>query len=157
MRLSSLLTEPWFIPETTTLFDQLQAFRQRREHFALVVDEYGSLKGIVTLEDILEEIVGEIEDETDQIVAGVRKQPNGSYLMNGTLPVRDLNREYEWSLPDDKAYSTLAGLILHEAQMVPDAGQVFNFYGFTFEVVRRQRNQITLVRVTPPKVEDATT
>jgi Mg2+/Co2+ transporter CorB len=151
VKLRALVTEPWFVPESTTLFDQLQAFRQRREHFALVVDEYGSLRGVVTLEDILEEIVGEIDDETDEIVAGVRKQPNGSYLIDGTLAIRDLNREFEWGLPDDQGYATLAGLILHEAQMIPDAGQVFQFYGFTFEVVRRQRNQITLVRVTPPK------
>ncbi len=149
--LSALVTEPWFVPEKTSLFDQLQAFRKRREHFALVVDEYGALMGLVTLEDILEEIVGDIDDETDEIVAGVRKQPNGSYLIDGTLSVRDLNREFDWALPDDKGYSTLAGLILHESQMIPDAGQVFHFYGFTFEVVRRQRNQITLVRVTPPK------
>ena len=149
--LTALVTEPWFVPEKTSLFDQLQAFRKRREHFALVVDEYGALMGLVTLEDILEEIVGDIDDETDEIVAGVRKQPNGSYLIDGTLSVRDLNREFDWGLPDDKGYSTLAGLILHESQMIPDAGQVFHFYGFTFEVVRRQRNQITLVRVTPPK------
>lgn len=151
--LENVASEPWFIPESTTLFDQLQAFRQRREHFAMVVDEYGSLKGVVTLEDILEEIVGEIDDETDRIVAGVRRQPNGSYLINGTVTIRDLNREFDWNLPDDEDYATLAGLILHESQMVPDIGRVFNFYNFNFEVVRRQRNQLTLIRVTPPKKE----
>jgi len=108
----SLATEPWFIPESTTLFDQLQAFRQRREHFALDVDEYGSLMGGVTLEDIIEEIVGEIEDETDEIVAGVRKQPNGTFLVDGNVTIRDLKREFEWRLPDEE-YSTVAGLILH--------------------------------------------
>ncbi|HTK83745.1 MAG TPA: HlyC/CorC family transporter [Patescibacteria group bacterium] len=151
IRTEALVTEPWFVPESTTLFDQLQEFRKRREHFALVVDEYGALMGLVTLEDILEEIVGEIDDETDEIVAGVRKQPNGSYLIDGTLTIRDLNREFEWGLPDDKGYSTIAGLVLHESQTIPNAGQVFHFYNFTFEVVRRQRNQITLVRVTTPK------
>ncbi len=151
INIESLASEPWFVPNTTTLFDQLQAFRQRREHFALVVDEYGSLLGVVTLEDILEEIVGEIDDETDKIVRGVRRQSNGSYMIDGTVTIRDLNREFEWNLPDDKDYSTLAGLILHESQAVPNIGQVFHFYDFTFEVVRRQRNQITLVRVIPPR------
>ena len=151
VNLESVITDPWYVPDTTTLFDQLQAFRERREHFALVVDEYGSLMGVVTLEDILEEIVGDIDDEMDEIVAGVRKQPGGTYLVDGTVTIRDLNREFEWKLPDDEDYSTLAGLLLHEAQMVPDVGRVFHFYDFTFEVLRRQRNQITLVRVTPPK------
>lgn len=155
INIEAMASEPWFVPESTTLFDQLQAFRKRREHFALVVDEYGSLMGVVTLEDILEEIVGEIDDETDEIVAGVRKQPNGSYMIDGTVTIRDLNREFDWDLPDDEDYSTLAGLILHESQMVPDVGRVFNFYGFRFEVIRRQRNQITLIRVMPPKKENS--
>lgn len=151
IRLEDIIGEPWYVPDTTTLFDQLQAFRARREHFALVVDEYGSLMGVVTLEDILEEIVGEIDDEMDEIVAGVRKQQGGSYMVEGTVTIRDLNRDFDWRLPDDEGYSTLAGLLLHETQMVPDVGRVFHFYDFTFEVVRRQRNQITLVRVTPPR------
>ena len=135
----ALATEPWYIPETTTLFDQLEAFRQRREHFALVVDEYGSFMGVVTLEDII-----------DEMVAGVSKQPNGSYLVDGDVTIRDLNREFEWRLPDEH-YSTVAGLILHEAEMIPEAGQSFTFFGLRFDVVKRQRNQITQVRITPPK------
>lgn len=145
----AIAAQPWFIPDTTTLFDQLQAFRQRREHFALVVDEYGSLKGVVTLEDILEEIVGDIADELDVQVAGVRQQPNGTYLVDGWVTLRDLNREFEWRLPDDRA-STLAGLILHEARIIPDVGQTFTFYGFRFDILRRHRHQITAIRVTPP-------
>lgn len=145
----SIAAQPWFIPDTTTLFDQLQAFRQRREHFALVVDEYGSLMGIVTLEDILEEIVGDITDEIDVAVAGVRPQPNGSYVVDGWVTLRDLNREYEWRLPDDEA-STIAGLVLYEARRIPEIGQSFSFYGFRFEILRRQRHQITALRVTPP-------
>ncbi|HSK41306.1 MAG TPA: HlyC/CorC family transporter [Arenibaculum sp.] len=145
----SVAAKPWFIPDTTTLFDQLQAFRQRREHFALVVDEYGSLMGVVTLEDILEEIVGEISDEIDVTVAGVRPQPNGSYVIDGWVTIRDLNREYEWGLPDDRA-STIAGLVLYEARRIPDVGQTFSFHGFRFEIMRRQRHQITALRVTPP-------
>lgn len=144
-----IAAEPWFVPDTTTLYDQLQAFRQRREHFALVIDEYGTLMGVVTLEDILEEIVGDIDDEHDKIVAGVRRQANGTFMVDGTVTIRDLNREFDWNLPDEN-YSTLAGLILHESQMVPESGQSFYFYGFRFDVVRRQRNQLTLIRVTPP-------
>jgi Mg2+/Co2+ transporter CorB len=146
---AALASPPWFIPDSTTLLEQLQAFRKRREHFALVVDEYGSLMGVVTLEDILEEIVGDIADEHDVAVAGVRPQPDGSYLVDGSVTVRDLNREFEWRLPDDQA-ATVAGLVLHEARQIPEVGQVFRFYGFRFEIVRRQRNQITSLRLTPP-------
>ena len=146
---NELASEPWFIPETTTLLDQLQAFRQRREHFAVVVDEYGSLMGIVTLEDILEEIVGEIDDEHDVAAATVRPQADGSFIAGGSVTLRDLNRDYDWQLPDDVS-TTIAGLILHEARLIPNPGQVFTFYGFRFEIMRRARNQITLIRITPP-------
>jgi len=146
-----LPAEPWFIPDTTSLLDQLQAFRGRREHFAVVVDEYGSLMGIVTLEDILEEIVGEIEDEHDTPVSGVRPQPDGGCIVDGTVTIRDLNREFDWNLPDEEA-ATIAGLVMHESRMIPDKGQVFTFHGFRFEVLRRVRNQLTSVRVTPPGV-----
>lgn len=138
--------EPWFVPETTNLYDQLQAFRQRREHFALVVDEYGSFMGIVTLEDVLEEIVGEIDDEHDITASGIRRQPDGRYLVSGTVTIRDLNRELDWSLPDEE-YSTVAGLVLFESQSIPEVGQQFVFHDTQFEIVKRQRNQITAVRV----------
>lgn len=146
---TKIALDPWFVPDTTNLFDQLQAFRERKEHFALVVDEYGSTMGIVTLEDILEEIVGEIDDEHDEAVAGVRVQPDGSYLIEGQVTIRDLNRAFEWSLPDEH-YSTIAGLILHEAKMIPEAGQAFSFYGFRFKIVKRMRHQISLIRVYEP-------
>ena len=152
----ALAAKPWFIPDTTTLLDQLHAFRARREHFALVVDEYGALLGAVTLEDILEEIVGDIRDEHDAPVAGVRPQVDGSYLIDGAVTLRDLNREFDWNLPDDQA-TTLAGLILYEARSIPEAGQRFLFHGFRFEVVRRSRNQITLVRVRPEPIAGAET
>jgi Mg2+/Co2+ transporter CorB len=145
-----IAVEPWFIPETTTLLDQLQAFRARREHFAIVIDEYGAVMGIVTLEDILEEIVGSIEDEQDIAVPGVRRQSDGSYIVAGTVTLRDLSREFEWEFPDDRA-ATLAGLILYEARRIPEPGQVFTFHGFRFEILRRQRNQISSVRITPPQ------
>lgn len=152
--LGKLAAAPWFIPDSTTLLDQLQAFRERREHFAIVVDEYGAFMGIVTLEDILEEIVGAIHDETDIAVPGVRAQADGSYLVDGSVTLRSLAREFDWSLPDDDA-ATIAGLVLHEARLIPDPGQIFRFYGFRFEVMRRQRNQITLLKVTPPQPGDA--
>lgn len=153
IRIENVAAEPWFIPESTSLNDQLQAFRRRREHFAIVVDEYGAFMGIVTLEDILEEIVGEIDDEHDIAVAGVRKMPGGSFLIDGTVTIRDLNREFEWSLPDDEDYSTVAGLVLYKSQHIPEVGQSYTFEGFRFDIVRRQRNQITLLRVTPPVEE----
>ncbi len=145
----ALAAEPWFVPETTTLDDQLEAFRERHEHFALVVDEYGALMGIVTLEDILEEIVGEIEDEHDVVVTGVHQHADGRYVVEGTVTIRDLNREFEWNLPDEDA-STIAGLVLHESRRIPEVGQAFMFHEFRFEILERQRNQITSVGVTPP-------
>jgi Mg2+/Co2+ transporter CorB len=144
----AIAADPWFVPDTTTLLDQLQAFRQRREHFSLVVDEYGSLQGIVTLEDILEEIVGDISDEHDIAVAGVRAQGDGSYLVNGEVTIRDLNREFEWELPDEEA-ATIAGLVIMESRTIPQVGQSFRFHGFTFEVVKRVRNRVSQLKVVP--------
>ena len=144
--IEKIASPPWFIPESNNLLDQLQEFRARREHFAVVVDEYGTFQGVVTLEDILEEIVGEIDDEHDISVAGVRPQADGSYLVNGTVTIRDLNRELDWSLPDEDA-STIAGLVLHESRVIPTVGQEFLFHGFHFEIMRRHRNQVTQIRV----------
>jgi Mg2+/Co2+ transporter CorB len=138
--------EAWFVPETTSAEDQLAEFLRRREHFALVVDEYGALMGLVTLEDILEEIVGDIKDEHDIAFVGVRPQPDGSVNVDGTVPIRDLNRAMNWELPDEEAV-TVAGLVIHEAQAIPDTGQRFAFHGYRFEVLKRIRNQITALRV----------
>jgi Mg2+/Co2+ transporter CorB len=149
LEILSVAAKPWFIPESTDLLEQLKAFRERREHFAIVVDEYGSLLGIVTLEDILEEIVGDISDEHDINVKGVRPQVDGSYIIDGSVTIRDLNRQFDWNLPDAEA-STIAGLILYKVRRITDVGQVFMLCGFRFEILRRQRNQITLIRVTPP-------
>jgi Mg2+/Co2+ transporter CorB len=143
-----LSAKPWFIPNGTTLLKQLEAFKTRREHFAIVVDEYGALMGVVTLEDILEEIVGDIADEHDMKVEGVVQEEEGSFIVDGSVTLRDLNRELDWNLPDDQA-STLAGLILHEARQIPLQGQVFTFYNLRFEILERQRNQIRKIRVTP--------
>jgi Mg2+/Co2+ transporter CorB len=149
----ALASEPWFVPETTSLEEQLRAFRDRHEHFALVVDEYGVLQGLVTLEDILEEIFGNIAEEHDlHIPEGVRPQADGSYNIDGWIPIRDLNREFDWNLPDEDA-TTIAGLVIHEARVIPEVGQVFSFFGYKFEILRRQRNQIVALRVTPLKRE----
>ncbi len=146
----SLAAKPWFVLDTTTLEEQLEAFREKRTHFALVVDEYGVLMGLVTLEDILSEIIGELPDEHQAPVRrDVRKRPDGSYLVDGTVSVRDLNREMEWNLPDDGA-TTIAGLVIQESGTIPEPGQRFAFFGFKFEVLRRQRNQVTALRVIPP-------
>lgn len=145
----SLASKPWFVPESTTLREQLLAFLSHRSHFALVVDEYGALMGLVTLEDILEEIVGEISDEHDAPVRGVRPQSDGSLIVDGDVAVRDLNREFYWNLPDTEA-TTIAGLIIHEAQAIPEPGQSFAFYDFKFQVIRRHRNAVTSIRITPP-------
>ena len=150
LEIEEVASKPWFVPDATSLLDQLQAFRARREHFALVVDEYGSLLGLVTLEDILEEIVGDITDELDTHVAGVFPQPDGSYIVDGTVTVRDLNREFDWELPDETDYSTVAGLVIYESRHIPEVGQTFTFFGFRFEILKRQRHQVLTIRVIPP-------
>ncbi|MDR2724214.1 MAG: CBS domain-containing protein, partial [Holosporaceae bacterium] len=140
---------PWFIPETKHLLDQLQDFRKRREHFALVVDEYGDLQGCITLEDILEEIVGEIVDEYDSLTNGVKLQSDGTVVAEGVTSIRDLNREFDWNIPEEEA-ATIAGYIMHEVRKIPDVGQTFMLSGFKIEILKRQRNQIGLVKITPP-------
>ncbi|HEY2481200.1 MAG TPA: transporter associated domain-containing protein, partial [Caulobacteraceae bacterium] len=147
--IAAVMREPWFIPETTHLKEQLDAFLKRRRHFALVVDEYGALQGLVTLEDILEEIVGEIDDEHDEAIQGVRRQADGWVHVDGDVTVRDLNRALDWNLPDDHAV-TVAGLVIHEARAIPEPGQMFRFHGHQFRILRRQRNQITQLAVGPP-------
>ena len=140
--------DPWFIPETTRVEDQLDLFLQNRNHFALVVDEYGALQGLVTLEDILEEIVGDIRDEHDLVVQGVRPQEDGSVDVEGWVTIRDLNRVTGWELPDEEAV-TIAGLVIHEAQTIPEPGQRFAFHGHRFDILRKTRNQITGMAITP--------
>jgi CBS domain containing-hemolysin-like protein len=144
----SIMTPPWFVPDTTPIAEQLKAFRRRKTPIALVVDEYGEVMGLVTLEDILEEIVGDITDEYDVAVPGVRPQLDGAVNVDGSVPIRDLNRAMDWTLPDEEA-TTIAGLVIHEARSIPDAGQSFTFHGFRFRVLKRERNRITLLRITP--------
>jgi Mg2+/Co2+ transporter CorB len=154
VKLETITLEAWFVPDTTSLEDQLQEFRKRKTHFALVVDEYGDVQGLVTLEDILEEIVGDIRDEHDVAVTGVRRQPDGSVIVEGSAPIRDLNRVMAWDLPDDEA-TTIAGLVIHEARAIPEQGQKFAFHGFRFEVLRKQRNRLTLLRLSPAPENEA--
>jgi Mg2+/Co2+ transporter CorB len=144
----SIARPAWFVPEIRPLTEQLKAFRRRRTPLAIVVDEYGEFMGIVTLEDILEEIVGDISDEHDIEVPGVRPQPDGSVNVDGAVPIRDLNRAMDWHLPDDEA-TTIAGLVIHEARSIPEPGQSFTFHGFRFQVLRRNRNRLEALRITP--------
>ncbi|MFZ0110124.1 MAG: transporter associated domain-containing protein, partial [Pseudolabrys sp.] len=153
--ISSLMTPPWFVPDTRSVSEQLKAFRRRKTPFALVVDEYGEVEGLVTLEDILEEIVGDITDEHDVAMPGVRRQPDGSVNVDGAVPIRDLNRVMGWNLPDEEA-TTVAGLVIHEARSIPEVGQSFTFHGFRFRVLRRARNRITALRIQPlPRTQAA--
>lgn len=152
INVAELMSKPWFIPDNTSLLKQLQLFRARREHFAIVVDEYGDLQGIVTLEDIIEEIVGDINDEYDiecLDTLGIRKVGEQSWLINGQVPLRDLNKKFAWNLDDENAV-TLAGYLLDATQSIPQQGQKFVFNGFEFEIVRRQKNLLCQIKVTAP-------
>jgi Mg2+/Co2+ transporter CorB len=145
---TSLATPPWFVPDTTSVNDQLNEFLRRKAQLALVVDEYGEVQGLITLEDILEEIVGQIADEHDVQDVAIRVQADGSVNVDGTVAIRDLNRQMDWDLPDEEA-TTIAGLVIHEAQTIPEPGQVFTFYDYRFEILRKNRNKITAIRIKP--------
>jgi Mg2+/Co2+ transporter CorB len=148
--IKAIMRTPWFIPETTSLKDQLAAFLKRQTHFALVVDEYGALEGLVTLEDILEEIVGEIEDEHDEAPTGLVKNTDGSVVVDGGVTIRDLNRAMNWDLPDEEAV-TVAGLLIHEAQRIPETAQAFTFHRHRFDVLERKGNRITVLQISAPE------
>mgnify|MGYP001803565346 CR=1 FL=1 len=141
-----IAVDPWFVPDTTSLEDQLNAFLRRKAHMAIVVDEYGETEGLVTLEDIIEEIVGDIADEHDIEMSGVKQDADGSVLVEGNVPIRDLNRALDWDLPDVEA-TTIAGLLIHEAQMIPEEKQAFTFHGKRFIVLAREKNRITKLRL----------
>ena len=143
-----IATKPWFVPDTTSLQDQLNAFLRRKAHFALVVDEYGEVEGLVTLEDIIEEIVGDIADEHDIDMQGVKQEADGSMVVDGSVPIRDLNRALGWSLPDNEA-TTIAGLVIHETQSIPEERQAFTFHGKRFVVMKRDKNRVARIRIRP--------
>ncbi|MHC1547823.1 HlyC/CorC family transporter [Phyllobacterium sp. K27] len=153
INIMKVATKPWFVPDTTTLQDQLNAFLRRKAHIAIVVDEYGDVQGLITLEDILEEIVGDIADEHDIDVQGVRPQPDGSILVDGSVPIRDLNRALDWNLPDAEA-TTIAGLVIHETQSIPKEKQAYTFHGKRFTIIKREKNRITKLRIRPIEDED---
>lgn len=146
--LLKIAQKPWFVPDATNLKDQLNAFLRRKAHLAIVVDEYGEVEGMVTLEDILEEIVGDIADEHDLDVQGVKQQADGSVIVDGAVPVRDLNRAFDWSLPDEDA-TTIAGLVIHESQIIPEEKQAFTFHNMRFIVLKRSKNRITKLSLRP--------
>jgi len=148
INLMRITAKPWFIPDTTPLSSQLNAFLKGKSHFALVVDEYGEVEGLITLEDILEEIVGDISDEHDVVIQGIIKQPDNSYIVEGGLPIRDLNRALDWDLPDEEA-TTIAGLVIHETKSIPNEGQQFTFHGYRFRVLKKQQNRLTELRISP--------
>jgi Mg2+/Co2+ transporter CorB len=144
-----VVREPYFIPETATLDDQMREFLRRRTHFALVVDEYGALQGLITLEDILEEIVGEITDEFDSSdLPVIEKTEGGRFIVDGATTIRDLNRATDWAFPDDEA-NTIAGLVIHEAQLIPSQGQIYAFHGFQFEIAEMDGNRISKLKIRP--------
>ncbi|MBO5442669.1 MAG: CBS domain-containing protein [Alphaproteobacteria bacterium] len=157
IKIAELMSKPWFIPDNTTLIQQLQLFQARREHFAFVVDEYGDLQGIVTLEDILEEIVGDINDESDISsldIMGIRKIGEKTYLVDGQVPIRDLNRKFDWNISDENA-ATIAGYLLDMTQSIPEQGQKFVFGDFEFEIIKRNKNQISQIKIS--KIENQPT
>ena len=159
INIREIMTKPWFIPDNTSLMQQLQLFRSRREHFAIVVDEYGDLQGIVTLEDILEEIVGDINDESDISnldVMGIRKITDNTYIVDGQVPLRDINRKFNWNINDENAV-TIAGYLLDMTRTIPEEGQRFVFDGFQFEIIKRNKNQISSVKISKLQEEISST
>lgn len=155
INIMKVATKPWFVPDTTTLQDQLNAFLRRKAHIAIVVDEYGDVQGLITLEDILEEIVGDIADEHDIDMQGVRPQPDGSILVDGSVPIRDLNRALDWNLPDTEA-TTIAGFVIHQTQSIPKEKQAYTFHGKRFTIIKREKNRITRLRIRPIEDESKT-
>ena len=146
--LMEIAQKPWFVPVTTSLQVQLNQFLRRQSHLAIVLDEYGEVEGLVTLEDIIEEIVGDISDEHDIDLKGVEPQPDGSLIVDGGVSIRDINRAMDWSLPDDEA-TTIAGLVIHEARTIPEQNQQFTFHGLRFLVLKKERNRLTSLKLVP--------
>jgi len=151
--LKDIAIKPWFVPETTTLRDQLKMFLSQKAHFALVVDEYGALMGVITLEDILEEIVGDIADEHDTINSDIKILKTGAVVVEGSIPIRDLNRQFNWNLSDEEA-TTIAGYVIDEAEIIPLPGEKYKISDFTFEILKRSKNQITLIKIYPPEEDE---
>jgi Mg2+/Co2+ transporter CorB len=154
VNIKEVISEPWFIPDNALVTHQLHAFRERKNHFACVVDEYGDLQGIITLEDILEEIVGPIEDEHDFATKNIVKKSDTQFIIDGTTTIRDLNRELEWSLPDDHA-NTIAGLIIHEIERIPNPGETIKIFDLEIFIQKKLGNRITTIQITTAPVQDS--
>ena len=150
LKIKENLIKPWFVPETTKAKDQLNEFIQRKEKLAFVVDEYGELMGLISMEDIIEEIVGNIFDEKDFSTIGIRKIDINTYRIRGDVNIRDINRELDIQIPDT-FYSTIAGYIIHETESFPDVGQIFSFGDIRYEIVNKNKNQITQIKMVLPK------
>jgi len=140
------IIQPWFIPETTKVKDQLNEFIKRKEKIAFVVDEYGELMGLISLEDIIEEIVGNIFDEKDFSTVGIRRVNENQYRIRGDVNIRDINRELDLNLPENNA-STLAGYIIFKTEALPEVGQTFKFNNIIYEILNKNKNQITQIKV----------
>lgn len=142
----SLIRTPWFVPESTTCKVQLKAFQDRKSHIAIVVDEYGSVTGLVTLEDILEEVVGEIEDEHDlPLRKGIQRKSDGTYHIDGAVTLREINRTLPWNLEEEDS-TTLAGYITAFAQCIPQVDEIFEIEDVMFQVLAREENRLTLIK-----------
>ena len=145
--IASIAMKPYFVPDVTDLDDQLQAFIKSKTHQAIVIDEYGAIRGLVTLEDILEEIVGDIADEHDAGgEQGVVAQADGAIIAPGRASIREVNRALAWALPEDNAV-TVAGLVIDFARRIPEPGETFLIGGYDIEVLEREQARLTKLRV----------
>ncbi len=146
INITDLLTEPWFIPENVLVSKQLHEFRHQRYHCALVVNEYGDILGMVTLEDVLEEIVGRIEDEHDSYDSQIILKEENQYIIDGLTPIRDINRELNWSLYGDA--STIGGLIISELKRIPEEDEVIELFDLRINILRKSAHRIKTLLVT---------
>jgi Mg2+/Co2+ transporter CorB len=141
--------EPYFVPEATPLHTQLVNFQRAKRRLALVVDEYGDIQGLVTLDDILEEIVGEFTTDPADVYREVQPEPDGSFMVNGGANVRELNRTMGWRLPTDGP-KTINGLIVERLETIPEPGAILRLAGYQLEIVQTADNLVRTVRVRPP-------
>ncbi len=148
------IREPYFIPEGTPLNTQLLNFQRKRRRIGLVVDEYGDILGLVTLEDILEEIVGEFTTDPSYIVKDVHPQKDGSYLVDGSASIRDLNRLLKWNLPIDGP-KTLSGMIIEYLETIPEPGTSLRIAGYPIEIIQTSSNTVKTVHICPELHQDS--
>ena len=145
--------EPYFVPLTADLYQQLLNFQQSRMRMALVVDEYGDIEGLVTIDDVLEEVVGEFTTDPQDYLRDVVAQDDGSFVVDATASIREINRTYGWSLPEDDA-KTLNGLITGALESITEAGTTLRIDGYTLEIVQSGEHAVRTVRVRPPETSE---